>query len=364
MGKRTNTAKWMENQKRWQINVQKDGVRRSFTSSKPGRTGQREANAKADAWLDDGIEIKRYRVSDLYELYMEDIDTRTSKSNSIKERKIAQLYVLPIIGKKNLQSLSDQDLQDVINAAVKKDLARKTISCIRASMMGFCKFCRRKKVSTYIPDDVIIPKSVRSKEKNILQPENLLVLFSSDKTIYHEKEVVDPFIHAYRFQVLTGLRPGELMGLRWSDIRGDVIHLQRSINILNEVTAGKNQNAIRAVNLTIMAQEVLQQQRKISRSESIFEISNGDHYRKRFKVYCEHNNIPYVPPYNLRHTFVSVAKTLPEGQVKSIVGHSKDMDTFGVYGHELRGDGERVALELQNIFQTLLLMSDKKKNVL
>ena len=42
MGKRTNTAKWMENQHRWQINVQKDGVRRSFTSSKPGRTGQRK----------------------------------------------------------------------------------------------------------------------------------------------------------------------------------------------------------------------------------------------------------------------------------------------------------------------------------
>ena len=29
MPTRTNTAKWMENQKRWQINVQKDGVRRS-----------------------------------------------------------------------------------------------------------------------------------------------------------------------------------------------------------------------------------------------------------------------------------------------------------------------------------------------
>ncbi len=45
--KRTNTAKWIENQKRWQVNVQKDGVHRSFTSSKPGQTGQREINAKA-----------------------------------------------------------------------------------------------------------------------------------------------------------------------------------------------------------------------------------------------------------------------------------------------------------------------------
>ena len=49
--KRTNTAKWIESARRWQINVQKDGVRKTFTSAKPGRTGQREANRKADDWL-------------------------------------------------------------------------------------------------------------------------------------------------------------------------------------------------------------------------------------------------------------------------------------------------------------------------
>ena len=47
MGQRTNTATWLPNQQRWQINVQKNGVRRSFTSSKPGRTGQREAGRMA-----------------------------------------------------------------------------------------------------------------------------------------------------------------------------------------------------------------------------------------------------------------------------------------------------------------------------
>ena len=72
MGKRTNTAKWMENQRRWQINVQKDGVRRSFTSSKPGRTGQREANAKADAWLDDGIMSMSKRVRDVWPKFIDD----------------------------------------------------------------------------------------------------------------------------------------------------------------------------------------------------------------------------------------------------------------------------------------------------
>ena len=41
--------------KRWCIAVQKNGTRKRFYSSTPGRTGQREANAKADAWLDDSI---------------------------------------------------------------------------------------------------------------------------------------------------------------------------------------------------------------------------------------------------------------------------------------------------------------------
>ena len=55
MSKRTNTAQWEEKYQRWRIAVQKDGVRKQFYSSTPGRTGQREANAKADRWLDDGI---------------------------------------------------------------------------------------------------------------------------------------------------------------------------------------------------------------------------------------------------------------------------------------------------------------------
>ena len=59
MGRRTNTAVWLPNQNRWQIKVQKDGVRKTFTSAKPGRTGQREANRKADLWLDEGISSTR-----------------------------------------------------------------------------------------------------------------------------------------------------------------------------------------------------------------------------------------------------------------------------------------------------------------
>ena len=55
-----------------------------------------------------------------------------------------------------------------------------------------------------------------------------------------------------------------------------------------------------------------------------------------------------------RHTFISIAKQMPEGMVKSIVGHSKSMDTFGVYGHTVDGELEQAAEMLQGLFKSIV----------
>ena len=55
-----------------------------------------------------------------------------------------------------------------------------------------------------------------------------------------------------------------------------------------------------------------------------------------------------------RHTFVSVVKSLPEGLLKQVVGHSASMDTFGVYSHDVEGDLEEVAEKMQSIFSHVL----------
>ena len=79
MGKRTNTARWTG--KMWRIDVQQDGKRKSFYSSRPGRTGQREANAKADAWLDDGIAARAPKVADAGKLWLHEVEVTTCTTN-------------------------------------------------------------------------------------------------------------------------------------------------------------------------------------------------------------------------------------------------------------------------------------------
>lgn len=57
---------------------------------------------------------------------------------------------------------------------------------------------------------------------------------------------------------------------------------------------------------------------------------------------------------DVHHTYVSLIQTLPEATIKRLVGHSKNMDTFGVYAHELTDTGSRVSSDLTNIFTTLI----------
>lgn len=355
MNKRTNTAQWEEKYQRWRIAVQKDGVRKQFYSSTPGRTGQREANAKADAWLENDIAVKAGRVENVYQLWIEDLKLTTSTGNWKPVESRWRTWVLPIIGKKKVNTLTDRDLQTIINKAAAAGKSRKTLQLIASDLRAFCKYCRKAKLSTFLPEDVQIPASARYKGKSVLQPADLVKLFSVDTTLYRGKRVHDDFIHAYRFQTLTGLRPGELLGLRWADVQGNTVNVRRSINIHGEETQGKNQNAIRSFVLSGLARAVLEQQRAVTGTrESVFEISSELYYWKRWQAYCKANGIDRISVYELRHTFVSVVKTLPEGEIKELVGHSQNMDTFGQYSHALTGDAENTAQAVNAAFLKLL----------
>ena len=355
LGERVNTAVWIEKYQRWQINVQKDGIRKSFYSSRPGRTGQREANAKADKWLEFGTNNEAKRVEQMYLEYLDDTLQTTSKTNYMKLESLGRVWILPNIGHLKVGKVTEMHLQKIINAACAKGLSKKSVINIRAAITSFIKYCRKAKATTLIPEDLTISHSVRYKGKKILQPAELKILFSVDTTLYKGKRVPDKLINAYRFHVLTGMRPGELLGLKWKDIKKNTVRITESKNWLNEFTDGKNQNAIRQFSLNERTKAIIDDQRtKTVDSEFVFGELTQNQYYNSFKRYCIANNITPISPYELRHTFISIAKRLPEGDVKALVGHSLDMDTFGTYGHEMDGDSERVSNLLNDVFSNIL----------
>ena len=88
-------------------------------------------------------------------------------------------------------------------------------------------------------------------------------------------------------------------------------------------------------------------------------------YWRRLKRYCAAHDLPLVSPYEMLHTFVSVIQSMPEGDIKALVGHSRSMDTLDVYAHAVNGQGDRIALNVQTIFADILgQLNDKKTSVL
>lgn len=160
-------------------------------------------------------------------------------------------------------------------------------------------------------------------------------------------------IYAYRFAVATGLRPGELIGLWYGDIKGNTVNLRRSINVHREQTTGKNENAIRSFDMGKEAREAYEAQVQLLKAQGIllnyntplFQIPSEHALYRRWESYQEANGLePKVSLYELRHTFVSVeSSVLTDSQLKMLVGHSKNMDTAGVYRHELDGQREDLA---------------------
>lgn len=382
---RTNTAQWIEEQRRWKINVQREGIRRTFYSATPGRAGQREANQKADEWLG-GMEVKRgsrLRVGaaiDIYREYLADLEATKrgelrDPDKPIKGRDLGnarpaisllETWMRPRLGRKWLDEIGDGDLQMILDFAAAAGKSRKTVKDIKQAVTSLIKYHRRAGSTSYRPDEVEIPVNSRYKGKRILQPEDVVKVFTLDGTLLRGRRIKDKYIHAYRLQILTGIRPGEMIGLdiqrSLADLSKNILHIWRSINIYGEETEGKNQNAIRDVVLSPMAKyEIVAQLLQVNKKAgSLFEINAESTYRKSFARYCKSNDIPYVTPYEMRHTFISIAQKLPEGELKALVGHSQVMDTFGVYGHEVKGYKEDTAARLEDIFHALLLQGKEE----
>lgn len=362
---RRSEAIWIESKSHWHIKVQKDGKRKSFYSSIPGRRGKHEAEDKADEWLESGTDDMRF--PNAWENFLQWHKTHNGTQNYIKHESAGRLYILPAVGARKLSAITPSVWQKAIDRAVSAGLSRRSCLNIRASIVAFLRYARRERLSIaqLEADDLIIPNSAApEKEKHVLSRNELKILFSDPCFIHHNKPVVCQFSYAWRFLVATGMRRGELAGLRNEDISGGMIHIRRSINSLGEETSGKNDNARRSFVLTDTMHQILSDQRDYLKSKMIIsswvfpdergECADPKHIYTQWRAYCRQHGINCTL-HELRHTFISINKAdLPIELLKSVVGHSSAMDTFGVYGHEVDGDKERAAKIIDATFREFI----------
>lgn len=131
-------AIWVEKKHVWKINLQKNGVRKSFYSSVPGDKGRKICAQNATSWLSGACPFsvsERTTVDTVFERYLQDKALETTNIYTIRNR--YNNHIKPIIGKVPVMLLTKQDLKRVIYTAYRKhNLSQKSLKNILKLLRG------------------------------------------------------------------------------------------------------------------------------------------------------------------------------------------------------------------------------------
>ena len=341
-----NNPRW--DGERWRIQVRKDGRRLSFSSSVPGVKGRRECQRKYESWLF-GEGSGEKSVNQVSKEFLEDVKARRGENSEAfrQYERYIRLYIAPRCGQRKICKMTLRDWQGIINEAEgqNKPLSEKTLKNLRGIIVGIIKFGYEDFQCELPRGDLYIPRGHSKKEKEVLQKEDVRRLFEPSDLFYHSLFV---------FLLVTGLRPGEGLGIRLEDIQGDRLMIKRSIAANGTITEGKNENARRMIPLGKIAKGILHQ--TIQRNEDmnlrtpwVFCSPDGSQgkqstMRNHWIALKKERGLP-GSVYSLRHTFISFMKNsqMSEQTIKDIVGHSVSMTTFETYGHLINGEEVKAA---------------------
>ena len=235
-----------------------------------------------------------------------------------------------------------------------KGLSAKTVRNIHQIISSALKLAVEQRLIAHNPaDGCALPKAER-KEMQTLPVEQLTSFL---------REAKDSGVFAlYYIDLTTGLRRGELLGLKWSDIdleKGD-FRVQRQIGRIDGKIIEmplKTKNAYRTLPLSADAISVLKMQKcKVGNSEWVFPSPTGGPMSPDSVLHMLHRvlkraGLPKVRFHDLRHTFATLA--LQNGvdikTVSGMLGHFSAGFTLDTYAHVTTSAKREAAKTMGNI---------------
>ncbi len=347
--------KWSSSLQKWNISIYSGSKRiKTFWSNKPGKAGKEEVLRKYEAYI--GGADSEITVQGEFMRFLDDYKARVLPEtyNDIKRR--ANTYILSKIGARRLRTMRITDFQAVINTATKKDgtpLSKKSLMNIRALLVQFLKFAALDGCNVPAGSALTVPTSAHTVGKQIIPIEAV-------KRLMNDPELntgICFFINYFRFLLYTGMRPGEALALRYSSIdEKGFVTITASINTHYRITKGKNKNAQRRFKLPAKALEIVKQQQEFTKnlqSEYIFCGYDGApaHQNTVYRAWIRLSQIigaQGTSLYSFRHSFVSYYGELPLPYLKTIIGHSVNMNTYHYY-HESDKQTEAAASMLDEM---------------
>ena len=235
-----------------------------------------------------------------------------------------------------------------------KGLSAKTVRNIHQIISSALKLANEQRLIARNPADGCALPKAEHKEMQTLPVEQLTSFL---------REAKDSGVFAlYYIDLTTGLRRGELLGLKWTDLDLDrgVLKIQRAISRQNGKVVEaplKTKNAYRTLPLSADAISVLKMQKcKVGNSEWVFPSPIGgpmspDSVLHMLQRVLKRAGLPRIRFHDLRHTFATLA--LQNGvdikTVSGMLGHFSAGFTLDTYAHVTTSAKREAAKTMGNI---------------
>ena len=321
-----------------------------------GKT-QAEAKAKLKQAIEeakglDAAKAGRYTVGQWMEVWFEHYaKVKVRPSSHQTYRGYIDNHIKPNIGKIPLEKLTSLELQKFYKKLLEKGrvdrleskhqakgLSPKTVRNLHQIIASAMKLAKEQRLILADPTEGCALPRLEHREMQTLPVEQLQSFLREAKD--------SGMFELYYLELATGLRRGELLGLKWEDIdleRGDLRVRRQIARINGEVVEAplKTKNAYRTLPLAEDTVSILlEQKEKVGGSPWVFPSPTGGPISPDSVLHMLHRvlkraGLPRIRFHDLRHTFATLA--LQNGvdvkTVSGMLGHFSVGFTLDTYAH-------------------------------
>ncbi len=349
---------YRESDKRWTSSLILPTGKRKYLYGKTRKEVQ-EKLRKAQQAVEQGTLVQNTAIT--VESYLEHwLEVRRSTIKAVtytSYNSYLHRHVMPALGSVRLQKLTNALLQHFYSQLLEDELSPNTVRLIHTIMStALDDAVKWKKIATN-PCKSVTPPRPEKHEMHVLTPEQAQSLLDAARN--HRLHCL------LTVAITTGMRRGELLALRWSDIHFETARLQvqRTVSYVHPdqtqkhayvETDPKTASSRRSVSLPQFVLDALKQHRKCQlerrlavgekwqEHDLVFCNTLGGHYGlsalfKEFKQLLKLAGLSDMRFHDLRHSAATILLTMgihPK-VVQEILGHSNVSITLNVYSHVL-----------------------------
>jgi integrase len=337
---------------RYTVQTETGPKRRSIYAKTRKEVAEKLADALAQRGQGLVFDAANITVSDYLDRWLSASVKNTVRKNTFaRYEQIVRLHLKPALGSKKLKTLTPAHVRALYRHKLDAGFSPRTVQYIHVTLHKALKQAVADGlVHKNVSEAVTPPRSARK------------------EIIPLTAEQVKTFLYAVRdsrmsglyvLAVTTGMRQGELLGLRWADVdlEAGTLSVRRTLSMTRDgpiFTAPKTAKSRRSIGLTNATVEALR--RHLSNQLAEIEAM-GDEYEDQglifpnlrgrplhpwilatdFKKLMERAELPRIRFHDLRHTFATLM--LQNGEhpkvVQEMLGHATISITLDIYSHVL-----------------------------